>query len=156
VILSAPKLYFAYGLGNALTFPLSVGATTILMAERPTPEAVFTRLKHHRPTVFCGVPTLYGSLLPAAAVPDREDLALRLCVSAGEALPRDIGERWSKKFGVDILDGIGSTEMLHIFLSNRRGEVAYGTTGFPVPGYEVRLVNEDGSLTRAGEIGELQ
>jgi benzoate-CoA ligase len=156
VIFSAPKLYFAYGLGNALTFPLSVGATTILMAERPTPDAVFARLIRHKPSLFCGVPTLYGALLAAASIPDRSALRLRTCVSAGEALPRDIGERWSQRFGVDILDGIGSTEMLHIFLSNRRGDVAYGTTGTPVPGYEVRIVSEDGSPVRCGEIGELQ
>lgn len=156
VIFSAPKLYFAYGLGNALTFPLSVGATTILMAERPTPDAVFARLTRYKPTVFCGVPTLYGALLAASSIPDRSALHLHTCVSAGEALPREIGERWSQRFGVDILDGIGSTEMLHIFLSNRRDDIAYGTTGTPVPGYEVRIVDEDGSPVRPGEIGELQ
>ena len=156
VVFSAAKLFFAYGLGNALTFPLAVGATAILMAERPTPEAVFKRLKEHRPTIFYGVPTLYGALLASAQLPGREQLALRVCTSAGEALPAQLGQRWREHFGVDILDGIGSTEMLHIFLSNRSGEVRYGTTGKPVPGYQVRLVDEDGREVASGEIGELQ
>src|SRR6266478_7866871 len=137
VVFSAAKLFFAYGLGNALTFPMSVGATTVLMAERPTPEAVFARLLRHRPSIFCGVPTLYASML-AAALPASSEMGLRVCVSAGEALPREIGERWTRHFGVDILDGIGSTEMLHIYLSNRPGDVRYGTTGSAVPGYELR------------------
>jgi benzoate-CoA ligase len=155
VIFSAPKLFFAYGLGNALTFPLTVGATAVLMAERPTPDAVFARLRQHRPTIFGGVPTLYASML-SAALPARSDVSLRACISAGEALPRDVGERWSRHFGVDILDGIGSTEMLHIFLSNRPGDVRYGTTGLAVPGYDLRLVDEDGRAVPAGHIGELQ
>ena len=156
VVFSAAKLFFAYGLGNALTFPLSVGATTILMAERPTPDAVFARLRRHRPTVFCGVPTLYSSLLANSALPSRADVPLRACVSAGEALPREIGERWRRHFDVDILDGIGSTEMLHIFLSNRPGAVNYGTTGCAVPGYQLRLVDDECHAVPAGEIGELQ
>lgn len=156
VVFSAAKLFFAYGLGNALTFPLSVGATTVLMAERPTPDAVFARLKRHRPTIFCGVPTLYSSLLANPALPVRGDLSLRACVSAGEALPREIGERWLRHFGVDILDGIGSTEMLHIFLSNRPGAVTYGTTGSAVPGYQLRLVDDTCQSVPTGEIGELQ
>jgi benzoate-CoA ligase len=156
VVFSAAKLFFAYGLGNALTFPLSVGATAVLMAERPTPPAVFRRLKEHRPTIFYGVPTLFGALLASPELPARGDVALRVCTSAGEALPADIGKRWTEHFGVEILDGIGSTEMLHIFLSNRPGEVRYGTTGKPVPGYHIRLINEDGNLTATGELGELQ
>ena len=156
VLFSAAKLFFAYGLGNALTFPLAVGATAILMAERPTPAGVFKRMREHRPTVFYGVPTLYGALLASADLPKRDDLALRICTSAGEALPAEIGRRWQEHFGVEILDGIGSTEMLHIFLSNRPGEVRYGSTGKPVPGYRVRLVDEDGREVADGEIGELQ
>lgn len=156
VVFSAAKLFFAYGLGNALTFPLSVGATTVLMAERPTPAAVFRRLKEHRPTIFYGVPTLYGALLASPELPGKDELALRVCTSAGEALPADLGRRWTERFGVEILDGIGSTEMLHIFLSNRPGEVRYGTTGKPVPGYEIRLVDEQGNDVPTGEIGELQ
>ena len=155
LVFSAPKLFFAYGLGNALTFPLAVGATAVLMAERPTPDAVFARLRRHRPTIFCGVPTLYASML-AAALPARSETGLRVCVSAGESLPREIGERWTRHFGVDILDGIGSTEMLHIYLSNRPGEVCYGTTGSAVPGYDLRLVGDDGCPLPRGQIGDLQ
>ncbi len=156
VVFSAAKLFFAYGLGNALTFPLAVGATAVLMAERATPAAVFKRLKEHRPTVFYGVPTLYGMMLASPELPRREEVALRVCTSAGEALPADIGKRWTEHFGIEILDGIGSTEMLHIFISNRPGEVRYGTTGKPVPGYSIRLVDEQGNLVSAGELGELQ
>jgi benzoate-CoA ligase len=156
VVFSAAKLFFAYGLGNALTFPLCVGATTVLMAERPTPEAVFARLRQHRPTVFCGVPTLYSSLLANPALPSRAAVPLRACVSAGEALPREIGERWRRHFDFDILDGIGATEMLHIFLSNRPGAVNYGTTGSAVPGYQLRLVDDECRPVSTGEIGELQ
>ena len=156
VCFSAAKLFFAYGLGNSLTFPLSVGATTILMAERPTPAAVFAKLAKHQPTIFSGVPTLYAGMLANPDVPQVLGARLRHCVSAGEPLPEDIGRRWQRRFGVDILDGIGSTEMLHIFISNRPGEVQYGTTGRPVPGYAVRLVNDDGNLVARGEQGELQ
>jgi len=156
VVFSAAKLFFAYGLGNALTFPLSVGATTILMAERPTPAAVFRRLREQRPTIFYGVPTLFGAMLASPDLPKKDEVALRICASAGEALPADIGRRWAARFGVDILDGIGSTEMLHIFLSNRPGEVRYGTTGKPVPGYRIRLVDEEGREVGVDEIGELQ
>lgn len=155
IVFSAAKLFFAYGLGNALTFPLSVGATTVLMAERPTPQAVFRRLTTHRPTLFCGVPTLFAGMLAAADLPERADVAMRVCTSAGEALPRDIGDRFLAHFGCDILDGIGSTEMLHIFLSNRPGDVRYGTTGKPVPGYELKLLDEQGAPCAAGEIGDL-
>jgi len=156
VVFSAAKLFFAYGLGNALSFPLAVGATTVLMAERPTPDSVFKRLKEHKPTIFYGVPTLFAALLASPALPKRAELAMRVCTSAGEALPADIGKRWTERFGVEILDGIGSTEMLHIFLSNRPGEVRYGTTGKPVPGYELRLIDENGEPATTGELGELQ
>ncbi|MGE3927382.1 MAG: benzoate-CoA ligase family protein, partial [Lautropia sp.] len=160
---SAAKLFFAYGLGNALTFPMSVGATALLMAERPTPAAVFARLTGQlpasvegaRPTVFFGVPTLYASMLADPAMPAADALALRVCVSAGEALPQRVGERFTERTGVEILDGIGSTEMLHIFLSSRRGEVRYGTTGVPVPGYRIRLLDDDGIEVADGQVGEL-
>ena len=138
VVFSAAKLFFAYGLGNALTFPLSVGATTLLMAERATPQAVFQRLTQHKPTIFYGVPTLYAAMMASPELPPRADVALRRCISAGEALPREVGERFAARFGCEILDGIGSTEMLHIFLSNQPGEVRYGTTGKPVPGLRHR------------------
>jgi len=156
VIFSAAKLFFAYGLGNGLTFPMAVGATAVLMAERPTPMAVMTRLLEHQASIFCGVPTLYASMLTNPDLPAREALNLRCCISAGEALPEEIGKRWSIHFGLDILDGIGSTEILHIFLSNRFGEVRYGTTGKPVPGYTLRLVDDNDQLVSPGETGELQ
>ncbi len=156
VVFSAAKLFFAYGLGNAMTFPFFVGATAVLMAERPTPESVMQRLKQHQPTIFYGVPTLYGAILADERL-DRSagSARLRACVSAGEALPEEIARRWAERFGVDILDGIGSTEMLHIFLSNQPGDVRYGTTGKAVPGYELKLADDDGNPVAKGEIGEL-
>ncbi len=155
VVFSAAKLFFAYGLGNALTFPLSVGATVILMAERPTPAAVCERLVRHRPTVFYGVPTLYVGLLASDALPGRDQLQLRVCASAGEALPREVGEKFSAHVGCDILDGLGSTEMLHIFLSNRSDALRYGSSGKPVPGYELALLDEAGRPVPQGEVGDL-
>jgi benzoate-CoA ligase len=156
VVFSASKLFFAYGLGNSLTFPMSVGATAVLMAERASPAAVFQRLKQHRPTIFYGAPTLYAAMLASPDLPQRGEVALRLCSSAAEPLPENIGDRWTEHFGVEILDGIGSTEMLHIYLSNRAGAVRYGTTGTPVPGYRIRLVDDEGNSVPQGEIGELQ
>ncbi len=156
VVFSAAKLFFAYGLGNGLTFPLSVGATTVLMAERPTPDSVFKRLKEHQPTIFYGVPTLFGAMLASDHLPNRSEVSIRVATSAGEALPAEIGKRWTSHFGSEILDGIGSTEMLHIFLSNRPGDCQYGSTGKPVPGYEIRLVDENGQDVPTGELGELQ
>jgi benzoate-CoA ligase len=156
VVFSAAKLFFAYGLGNSLSFTLAVGATSVLMAERPTPAAVFKRLTQRKPTLFYGVPTLYAAMLADPNFPKRGQLALRLCVSAGEALPPQISKGFREKTGLDILDGIGSTEMLHIFLSNRPGEFRYGTTGKAVPGYELRLVDEQGELVKQGELGELE
>ncbi|MBA2961161.1 MULTISPECIES: benzoate-CoA ligase family protein [Ramlibacter] len=156
VVFSAAKLFFAYGLGNALTFPMSVGATAVLLPSRPTPADVFGVLARYQPTIFYGVPTLYAALLAHPAAPSKAQLRLRVCTSAGEALPADIGRRWTQAYGCEILDGIGSTEMLHIFLSNRPGRVRYGTTGQPVPGYELRIVGDDGRECGPGEIGELQ
>ncbi len=156
VCFSAAKLFFAYGLGNALSFPLSVGATTILMAERPTPDACFKRFTELKPTVFFGAPTGYAGMLASPNLPTRKQVALRLCSSAGEALPREIGEKFTARFGAEIIDGIGSTEMLHIFLSNRPTEVRYGTTGKAVAGYAVELRDENGTvLTGSDEVGEL-
>ncbi|MCW0233229.1 MAG: benzoate-CoA ligase family protein [Ferrovibrio sp.] len=156
VVFSAAKLFFAYGMGNAMTFPLHVGATAVLMAERPTPNAVMKRLKEHQCSIFYGVPTLYAGILADTGITrDSGSAKLRRCVSAGEALPEDIGKRWEKTFGVEILDGIGSTEMLHIFLSNRPGDVRYGTTGVAVPGYDLRIVDEHGKDAEQGAIGEL-
>lgn len=155
IVFSAAKLFFAYGLGNGLTFPLTAGATTVLMGERPTPGAVFKRLVDHKPTVFYGVPTLYASMLASPDLPAKAQVALRVCTSAGEALPRDLGDRFTEHFGCQILDGIGSTEMLHIFLSNQPGSVRYGTTGKPVPGYEVELRDDHGEAVPTGTIGDL-
>ena len=152
---SAAKLFFAYGLGNALTFPLSVGASVLLMAERPTPDAVFKRWTTAKPTMFFGAPTGYAGMLASPSLPAKDAVALRLCSSAGEALPRDLGERFTRHYGCEVIDGIGSTEMLHIFISNRPGRVAYGTTGTPVEGYEVQLRGEDGRPVADGEIGDL-
>ncbi|MDM0014310.1 benzoate-CoA ligase family protein [Variovorax sp. J22P168] len=156
VCFSAAKMYFAYGLGNALTFPLSVGATVLLMAERPTPDATFRRWTGaHRPTVFFGAPTGFAGMLASPALPAREAVALRMCSSAGEALPGEIAQRFKNHFGCEIIDGIGSTEMLHIFISNRPGDIRYGTTGRPVDGYEIELRGEDGRPVPAGEVGDL-
>ena len=156
VCFSAAKLFFAYGLGNGMSFPLAVGATTVLLAERPTPEAVFRTLQTHRPTIFFGVPTLYAAMLahPGAGA-DLSSPRLRACVSAGEALPAEVGLAWKRRFAVDILDGVGSTEMLHIYVSNRPGDVTYGTSGRPVPGYAIRLVDEAGEDVADGEVGEM-
>ena len=155
VVFSAAKLFFAYGLGNALTFPLRVGATAVLMAERPTPASVCRVLKQHRPTIFYGVPTLYAALLASGELPAKGEHRLRACVSAGEALPEDLGKRWAQGMAVDIYDGIGSTEMLHIFLSNTPTTLRYGTTGKAVPGYGLKLVDDEGKPVKPGEVGEL-
>src|SRR5690349_13852283 len=156
VCLSAAKLFFAYGLGNALTFPMSVGATTILNPERPTPAVMFALMNKYHPTIFYGVPTLFAAMLNDEAVKDaRGGDRLRVCTSAGEALPESVGNAWKARFGVDILDGVGSTELLHIFLSNAPGDIKYGSSGRPVPGYKVRLVNEAGADVADGEVGEL-
>jgi 4-hydroxybenzoate-CoA ligase len=156
VIYSAAKLFFAYGLGNGMTFPMDVGATTVLLAGRPTPDAVMEILATHQPTIFCGVPTLYAAML---ANPDNNrqngSTRLRRCISAGEALPEEIGRTFEERFGAEILDGVGSTEMLHIYLSNRAGDVHYGCSGVAVPGYQLKLVNENGEDVPRGEIGEL-
>jgi benzoate-CoA ligase len=155
VCYSAAKFFFAYGLGNSLSFPLAAGATTVIMAERPTPDAVFKRLVERKPTIFFGVPTLYAAMLASPAFPSKDLLNLRMCVSAGEALPPQISKSFKEKTGVEIYDGIGSTEMLHIFLSNRPGDLRYGTTGKAVPGYDLKLVDEQGGEVKQGELGEL-
>jgi 4-hydroxybenzoate-CoA ligase len=156
VAFSAAKLSFSYGLGNAVSFPMSVGASTVLLPERPTPQAVLATLRRHRPTIFYAVPSLYVAMLAQPNIgPGAGSDRLRLCISAGEALPAHLGERWRAVVGVDILDGLGSTEMLQTFLSNRPGDVRYGSTGKPVPGYEVKVVDESGRELPAGEIGEL-
>ncbi|MGO9399238.1 MAG: benzoate-CoA ligase family protein [Xanthobacteraceae bacterium] len=156
VVFSAAKLFFSYGMGNAMAFPMSVGATTVLLPQRPTPEAVLDVMRRHRPSIFYGVPTLFAMLLAhkdmcRGAGSDR----LRLAISAGEALPAPLGERWRTVAEVDVLDGIGSTEMFQTYLSNRPGDLRFGTTGKPVPGYQLKIVDEHGTAVADGEIGEL-
>jgi 4-hydroxybenzoate-CoA ligase len=156
VVLSAAKLFFAYGLGNSLTFPLSVGATTVLNSERPTPATMFRLMQRYNPTIFCGVPTLFAAMLNDPELKsETAGTRLRISTSAGEALPESVGLAWKARFGADILDGVGSTELLHIFLSNAPGDIQYGSSGRPVPGYKVRLVNEAGAEVADGEVGEL-
>ena len=155
ILLSGVKLCFAYGLGNALTFPLAVGATAVLMAERATPTSIGVRLRRHRPTIFSGVPALFASLLASDELPALGESPLRLCNSAGAALPVDLGRRWRKRTGIDIVEGICSTEMLHIYISNRPDRIRYGTLGVPVPGYEAKIVDDDGNPVVRGESGHL-
>jgi benzoate-CoA ligase len=154
VIFSAAKLFFAYGLGNALYFPFGVGATTILFPGPPTAPNVFDVVSKHKPTLFFSVPTNYAMLLANETPCDFS--SVRWGVSAGEALPPAVFERFQKRFGVTILDGIGSTEILHIFLSNRPGRARPGSTGQVVPGYEALVVDEEGRRVPAGEIGNLR
>src|SRR5436305_13778639 len=154
--LSAAKLFFAYGLGNALTFPMSVGASTILNPERPTPARMYELMNKYHPSILYGVPTLFSAMLNDETLKgERAGSRLRICTSAGEALPESVGNAWKARFGVDILDGVGSTELLHIFLSNAPGDIRYGTAGRPVPGYEVRLISEAGDNVADGEVGEM-
>ncbi len=156
-VFSAAKLFFAYGLGNAGYFPMGVGAQSVLFPHRPTPDGVFEVLARRRPTIFFGVPTLYAAMLAVKEAEKRWDLSsLRLCVSAGEALPEEIYTRWRERFGVEIIDGIGTTEILHIFLSNRPGAARPGSSGLPVPGYETVIVDDDGRAVPQGEIGNLR
>jgi benzoate-CoA ligase len=156
ITFSAAKLFFAYGLGNNLYFPFSVGASAVHYPGRPLPEDMFKVVEQYRPTIFYGVPTLYAGML---ALPDAEKRfdfsSIRICVSAGESLPADILRRWQEKFHVDILDGIGSTEILHIFISNRISEIRPGSTGKLVPGYEALIADEKGQAVPQGEIGNL-
>jgi benzoate-CoA ligase family protein len=155
VVYSVAKLFFAYGLGNALTFSLSVGATTVLLADRPTPDGVAALIKQYPVTMFCAVPTFYAAFLASPKAPEKSEVKIRRCISAGEALPEQIAKRWKERYGVEIYDGLGSTEMLHIYLSNMPGATKYGTTGKPVPGYEIKLIGDDGHEVEQGELGEL-
>ena len=155
VVYSVAKLFFAYGLGNAMTFPMSVGAATVLNAERPTPDGVAALLRKHPISVFFAVPTFYAAFLVNPAAPQKKDVKLRRCISAGEALPEEIARKWQERYGVEISDGLGTTEMLHIYLTNAPGATKYGTTGRAVPGYEIKLVGEDGEVVKQGEMGEL-
>ncbi len=155
VCFSAAKLFFAYGLGNAMTFPFWVGGTGVLSDRRPSPEMTFEIIERHRPSLYFGVPTLYAAQLQALEKASPDLSSLRLCVSAGEALPPDILRRWRERTGLMLLDGIGATEVLHIFISNRTDDVKPGSTGREVPGYQARVVGEDGAEAAAGEAGTL-
>jgi 4-hydroxybenzoate-CoA ligase len=156
LMFSAAKAFHAYGLGNSMSFPMSVGAGAVLLPDRPTPDAVLDTMQRHQPTLFAGVPTLFAAMLANPRIgPGAGSARLRRCISAGEALPAEIGRRWSEMVGVDILDGIGSTEMLHIFVSNRPDDIRYGTSGKPVPGYDAMILDEHGHRVPNGEAGEL-
>jgi benzoate-CoA ligase len=156
VSFSVAKLFFAYGLGNGLYFPLRVGGTTVLLPGRPMPDVVFGIVDRYQPTVFYSVPTSYAAMLHLAEKTKRTDLGrVRMCVSAGEPLPKHIYEKWRERFGVEILDGIGSTEILHIFISNRPGRVRPGSTGQIVPGYEAKIVDDEGNEVGPRQVGTL-
>ncbi len=155
IVHSVSKMFFAYGLGNSMVHPLSVGATTVLASERPTPNSVANHLRTHGVTVLFAVPTFYAAFLAADPI-EREAVKLRCCLSAGEALPVSIGQSWRERFAVDIFDGLGSTEMVSTFLTNRPGAIRPGTSGKPVPGFALRLVDEAGAVVAQGEMGELQ
>jgi benzoate-CoA ligase family protein len=153
VTLSTTKLFHAYGLGNNLSFPYWAGATTVLLSGRPTPDAIFSAVRRFRPTLFFSVPTLYNAML--AAEDDGDFSSARLCISAAEPLPADVWHRWHDKHGVGILDGIGSTEMLHIYCSNTVDDVVPGSSGRPVPGYELKLVDDNGDVVEGAGTGDV-
>jgi 4-hydroxybenzoate-CoA ligase len=167
MIFSAARMFFAYGLGNSVYFPMYAGCSVILNPQPPKPECIFQYMNKYHPTIFFGIPTTYGQILEYQSHLDQENgwppdpnaehafSSIRICVSAGEALPIDIYHRWKRRYGIDILDGLGSTEMGHIFLSNRPGEVKPGSTGKCVPGYVLKLVDDEGNEVAQGETGTL-
>ncbi|MBW1973465.1 MAG: benzoate-CoA ligase family protein, partial [Deltaproteobacteria bacterium] len=156
ILFSASKFFFAYGLGNSLFYPFGIGASVVLLPDRPLPETIFKTIEKYRPTIFFGVPTLYANMLQVKDAEKKYDLSsLRICTSAGEALPKEIFYEWKRRFGLEILDGIGSTELLHIFISNRPGDVKPGSSGKIVPGYSARIVDDEGKDLPDGEIGTL-
>jgi benzoate-CoA ligase family protein len=155
-LFSSSRLPFAYGLGNAFTFPLLNGFTTILCKEKPSPAVISQVFQDYRPTIFFGVPVVYRMLLDHHREVARLDTSsVRLCISAGEALPAHLGQEWEDTFGVQVLDGIGSTEMLHMFMSNHDGDLRYGSSGRLLQGYEARLIDHEGVATPLGEAGNL-
>ena len=156
VVFSAAKLFFSYGLGNAIFCPMWVGATSVFYPERPTPQTVFEMLRGYQPTMFFAVPTLYAAILAdSECQPKNSSSRLRICFSAGEPLPAHVGKSWKQRFGLDIVNGVGSTEMGHLFLTNLPNAVEYGTSGVPVDGYDLRLLDEEGKGVADNEIGEL-
>ncbi len=156
VVFSAAKLFFSYGLGNAIICPMSVGATSVFYPERPTPQTVFETLRGYQPTMFYAVPTLYAAILADSDCrPENGSRRLRMCFSAGEPLPAHVGEAWKARFGLDIVNGVGSTEMGHLYLTNVPDAVEYGTAGVPVKDYALKLVDDGGLEVADCEIGEL-
>jgi benzoate-CoA ligase len=155
LVFSAAKLFFAYGFGNGMTFPFSVGAKSVLMPGRPTPDAVFEQLEQHQPTLFFGVPTLYVAMLAQPNAKQRNLSSLRLCVSAAEALPREIFRQWQENYSVEIAEGCGSTEMLHIYVSNHPGRIKPGSTGQEIEGYDLKLADKSGNPVAQGEAGDM-
>jgi benzoate-CoA ligase len=156
VTLSVPKLFFGYATGTNLLFPFAVGAETVLFEERSTPEKIFEMIARHRPTVLTSVPTMINAMLNVEEARDHDLSSLRVCISAGEALPPELYRRWKETFGVEILDGVGSAEMFHIYISNRFGDVRPGCLGKLVPGYEAQIIGPDGRELPAGEMGTLR
>jgi benzoate-CoA ligase family protein len=156
ILFSASKFFFAYGLGSSFFYPLSAGASVVLLPDRPRPETIFSTINRYHPTIFFGVPTLYSNMLEVKDAEKKYDFSsLRICTSAGEALPTEIFAEWKKRFGLEILDGIGSTELLAIFISNRPGDIKPGSSGKLVPGYQAKIVNERGNKVPVGEVGTL-
>jgi 2-polyprenyl-6-methoxyphenol hydroxylase-like FAD-dependent oxidoreductase len=153
IVFSPPKIFFAYGFGNSLTFPFSVGASTVLYPGRPDPEAVFEIIERYRPTIFFGLPTLFNALTSHPGSENRDLSSLRLCMSAAETLSAELFNEWQRQYGLPVIEGLGSTEVLHIYLSNRLDKQRIGTSGAPVPGYEVRLTDLEGNPVSRGESG---
>jgi benzoate-CoA ligase len=157
VVLSVAKQFFAYGLGNALSFPFAAGSSVVLLKERAAPAAISALIKRHKVSILAGVPSFFAKWFDSADIPSRDEAPqLRIGVSAGEYLPAHLGEAFRRRYGTDIIDGLGSTEMLHVYLAQRPGEVRFGCTGRPVPGYELRIVDDGGEVVPPGEIGDLQ
>ncbi len=155
ITISGARLFFGYATGTNLMFPFAVGATTALFREQPTPALLFEQISKHKATVFTSVPTLINKMLQAPEEQRRDISSVRLMWSAGEALPLDLHDRWNRAFGVPIIDGIGSAESFHIYISNRPGDVRPGSLGKLVPGYEAKLVNDDGNPVAQGDVGTL-
>ena len=155
LLFSASKLFFAYGLGNSLAFPLYSGATALLHPGKPLPEELLALIAQHRPTLFFSVPTVYAQIILSTARPQLH-LPMRLCISAGEGLPSAVFDEWQRLTGLDILDGIGTTELTHIFISNQSGRIRSGSAGQAVPGYRIRLVDDEGNPVQSGTPGHLQ
>lgn len=155
IVYSVPKIFFAYGFGNSITFPFSVGAAVILSPGRPEPGPIYDTIERHRPSVFFGLPTLYNALVAHAGSETRDLSCLRLCISAAEPLPAETFNEWRRRYGQEIIEGLGSTEVLHIYVSNFAGDLRLGASGKRVPGYEIKLLDLDGEPVRPGEAGTM-